>query len=278
MGYSHFSYSSDIVFGQTQVSALDWVMTNVLPAQAGLEVTNVFYRYTAVKDPATGMIVYVQNKDTSGSGYIFRSVDDWTGLPGNTIVKSVPLNLPLGSRFGAGSIEVEGDGYVEDPTVIYSYRFDPCFNPQVSSDCEGFIPEIPDIPEVTDPLDDDYVQSELDRKAVMRSDEDEEEEREGVIEGSDEDLEKDLLEKRLGIALDSSIAATDNATTAALQAMNLFPNSYTQQLTSPEYKTTAVIPDNGTLVNSLVRQSRGRRLNYAQDKLHKELVRSQFER
>ena len=91
-------------------------------------------------------------------------------------------------------------------------------------------------------------------------------------------LEKELLEKRLGIALDSSIAATDNATTAALQAMNLFPNAYTQQLTSPEYKTTAVIPDNGTLVNSLVRQSRGRRLNYAQDKLHKELVRSQFER
>ena len=253
-------------------------MTNVLPAQAGLEVTNVFYRYTAVKDPATGMIVYVQNEDTAGSGYIFRSVDDWTGLPGNTIVKSIPLNLPLGSRFGAGSIEVEGDGYVEDPTVIYSYRFDPCFNPQVSSDCEGFIPEIPEIPDVTDPLDEDYVQNELDRKAVMRSDEDEEEEREGVIEGSDEDLEKDLLEQRLGIALDSSLAATDNATTAALEAMNLFPASYVESLKSPEYKTTAVIPDNGTLVNSLVRQSRGRRLNYAQDKLHKELVRSQFER
>ena len=74
--YSHFSYSSDIVFGQSLNAASDgmrWVMTNVLPQQMGLEVTNIFYRYTAVKDPDTGMIVYVQNEDAANEGeYVFR--------------------------------------------------------------------------------------------------------------------------------------------------------------------------------------------------------------
>ena len=89
-------------------------MTNVLPQQMGLEVTNVFYRYRAVKDPASDMVVYVQNEDTSGDGYIFRSADDWSGLPPNTIVKSIPLQNILGSRFGDGSIVVEGDGSVDN--------------------------------------------------------------------------------------------------------------------------------------------------------------------
>lgn len=256
-----------------------WVMTNVLPQQMGLEVTNIFYRYTAVKDPDTGMIVYVQNEDAANEGeYIFRSVDDWSGLPGNTITKSIPVDAILGSRFGDGEIVVEGEGTVDDPFIVYSYRFDPCFNPQSSPDCEGFIPPIPDIPEVADPLEDDYVQDEIDRKAVMRSEEDEEEEREAVVEGSEEDLEKQMLEERLGIAMESSLAAMDNATEMALANMNVFPIAYSASLTSPEYVSTAYISDNGTLVKTLVRQSRGLRMNNAQDKLHRALVRSQFER
>lgn len=256
-----------------------WVMTNVLPQQMGLEVTNIFYRYTAVKDPDTGMIVYVQNEDAANEGeYVFRSIDDWSGLPGNTITKSIPIDAILGSRFGDGEIVVEGEGRVDDPFIVYSYRFDPCFNPQSSPDCEGFIPPIPDIPEVADPLEDDYVQDEIDRKAVMRSEEDEEEEREGVVEGSEEDLEKQMLEERLGIAMESSLAAMDNATEMALANMNVFPIAYSASLTSPEYVSTAYISDNGTLVKTLVRQSRGIRMNNAQDKLHRALVRSQFER
>ena len=60
--YSSASYSEE-VFGTTNNAAqfgLNWVMTNILPSQAGLEVNGLVYQYTAVKDPETGMIVYVQ--------------------------------------------------------------------------------------------------------------------------------------------------------------------------------------------------------------------------
>ena len=68
-------------------------MTNILPEFAGLEVNGLVYQYTAVKDPETDMIVYVQNEHADGNGYIFRNADDWSGLPGNTINKSFFDNL-----------------------------------------------------------------------------------------------------------------------------------------------------------------------------------------
>lgn len=252
--------------------SMRWVMTNVLPQQMGLEVTNILYRYTAVKDPNTGMIVYVQNEDAANKGeYIFRSVDDWTGLPGNTIVKSIPIDAILGSRFGDGEIKIEGEGTVEDPFVIYSYRFDPCFNPQSSPSCEGYIPDIPEVPQVENPLDENYVQDELDRKAVMRSEEDEEEEREAVEKGAEEDPDEESLEERLGIAIQSALAATDRAAEMA----NSIPAAYTIALPTTEYKETVTISDNKAVAKALVSR---RGLGLAQDKLHQELVRSQFER
>lgn len=254
-------------------------MTNVLPQQMGLEVTNVFYRYTTVKDPASDMWVYVQNEDAQNEGeYIFRSADDWSGLPSNTIVKNVPLQNILGNRFGDGSIEVDGDGSVTDATVLYSFRFDPCFNPQVSPDCDGFIPEIPEIPEVADPLDEDYIQDEIDRKAVMADEEEEQEDRERVEEGGESGPETESLEEMLGIAMESALAASDNAAAAALSAMNTLPVAYTAPLPTTTYEETVTLKDNGTIVRSLTRSSRGRRMSYAQDKLHNELVQSQFKR
>ena len=91
---SCLSYSNDIVFGSTQNAAqfgLNWVMTNILPQQAGLTVGSVIYRYRAVKDPESDMIVYVQNENALGDGYIFREVDDWSGLSGTGIYKVVPV-------------------------------------------------------------------------------------------------------------------------------------------------------------------------------------------
>ena len=93
LAYSHFSYSSDIVFGQSLNAAsngYNWVMTNVLPQQMGLEVTNVFYRYTVEKSPLSDMVVYVQNEDYFGRWvYLSSLADDWSGLPPNSIVKNV---------------------------------------------------------------------------------------------------------------------------------------------------------------------------------------------
>ena len=88
------SYSEE-VYGTTNNAAafgLNWVMTNILPSQAGLEINGLVYQYTAVKDPETGMIVYVQNEYADGSGYIFRNVDDWSGL-GKKFVKSLCFQI-----------------------------------------------------------------------------------------------------------------------------------------------------------------------------------------
>jgi len=266
--YSHYSYSSEIVNGATPNAALSgyhWVMTNLLPQQAGLTVNNIFYRYTTEKEREDSMVVYVQNEDTLNEGqYIFRSVDDWTGLPGNTIVKSVPLPELLGSRFGDGSIEVEGSGTVSDATVIYSYRYDPCFNPQSDPSCEGYIPEIPEIPEPEDPLEDEYVQDELDRKAVMRNAEDEEEERESV-EKNAEEVDEDFLEARLGL----TSAITLETATLPVSAL---PSTY--NLTLPD----GVLPSGKPLKDSVNIAQSNRRLQFAQDKMHLDLVKSQYRR
>ena len=99
--------SSDDVYGSTSNAAafgLNWVMTNVLPQQAGLTVGNVVYRYTAVKDIDADMLVHVQNENALGDGYIFRETDDWSGLEGNTIYKAIPVG-----RIG---IEYWGDGSI----------------------------------------------------------------------------------------------------------------------------------------------------------------------
>jgi len=245
-------------------------MTNVLPQQAGLEVTNVFYRYTVEKSTLDDFIVSVQNENAAGSGYVFRSVDDWSGLPSNTIVRSMPLQNILGASFGEGSIETTGFGEVSDASVIYSFRFDPCFNPQVSPSCEGFVPAIPEIPEVSDTLDDTYVQEELDRKAVMANEEDEEENRKNVKRASEEEEAQESLETLLGIS--SVIELENSILRTQLIGLNVLPSSYQIGLPSPVMVDTIVLKESVTL------KSGNRRLQFAQDKLHQKLVRSQFEK
>ena len=67
---------------------MEWVMTNVLPQQAGLTVGNVIYQYDTVKQTEDEMLVHVQNEDAQGEGYIFRETDNWSGLPSNRIRRS----------------------------------------------------------------------------------------------------------------------------------------------------------------------------------------------
>jgi hypothetical protein len=255
---SSYSYSEE-VFGTSQNAAqtgLNWVMTNVLPQQAGLTVNSVIYRYTAVKDPATGMIVYVQNENAQGPGYIFRSVDDWSGLPGNTINKVVSVaNIPR-ELWGDGSIEVDGQGFVTDASVVYGYQYDPCFDPQTSPDCPGykdpFLMELME-PEIVDPLDDDLLQKELDRKAALR----------------DEDQE----ERVLGIVNETLLAAEAQALAAELLAMNFIPQAYYTTIPDTKYEETVILKD-----TQLPKNPRSQRLGLAQQLLHEELVNSQYEK
>jgi hypothetical protein len=139
------------------------------------------------------------------------------------------------------------------------------------------MPQIPEIPDVEDPLSSDYVQDEIDRKAVMANEEEEREDRER-IEEDDSNIDEESLEELLGIAMESALAASDNVMADQLSVMNALPPSYMTALPSTTYNETITLSDNGAIIKSLVPTNRTRRMSFAQDKLHNELIQSQFKR
>ena len=186
-----YSYSEPYTYGATSnaaSNALSWAMDSILPSIAGVDINGLLYRYTTVKDPDADMKVHVGNHNASGDGYTFRETDDWSGVPGNTIVKSFPLSNIPASQWGTGFVEVEGEGTVKDAVVIYNYRLDKCYDPQSDPTCAGYVKPMPVIPEVIvyDALEDDAVvdtleadefQYDEDGKLILDEEEEEEETR-----------------------------------------------------------------------------------------------------
>ena len=157
-----YSYSEPYTYGATSnaaSNALSWAMDSILPSIGGVDINGLLYRYTTVKDPDADMKVHVGNHNASGDGYTFRETDDWSGVPGNTIVKSFPLSNIPASKWGTGFVEVEGEGTVKDAVVIYNYRLDKCYDPQSDPTCAGYVKPMPVLPEVIvyDALEDDAV-------------------------------------------------------------------------------------------------------------------------
>ena len=186
-----YSYSEPYTYGATSnaaSNALSWAMDSILPSIGGVDINGLLYRYTTVKDPDADMKVHVGNHNASGDGYTFRETDDWSGVPGNTIVKSFPLSNIPASQWGTGFVEVEGEGTVKDAVVIYNYRLDKCYDPQSDPTCAGYVKPMPVIPEVIvyDALEDDAVvdtleadefQYDEDGKLILDEEEEEEETR-----------------------------------------------------------------------------------------------------
>lgn len=269
--YSSASYSEE-VYGTTNNAAafgLNWVMTNILPSQAGLEVNGLVYQYTAVKDPETGMIVYVQNEYADGSGYIFRNADDWTGLPGGSVRKKFALPNLGAELWGPGSIEVDGEGSVENASVVYSYRYDTCFDPQSDPNCPGYEEqvEIPDIP-VYDPLNDPLVQADLENKARVQKEEEEQERQRRREQWAVSNALEDLLADGNNPSLIDPVA---EAMALALTSRTL-PTSYYSGLEGREYFDTVVL-EGGDIADN----AKARRSNLAQQLLHQQMVDSQYE-
>jgi hypothetical protein len=269
---------SDTTYGITgnaaRDDALNWVMSNILPQQAGLQVNNVFYRYTTVKNTEDDMLVHVQNENARGDGYIFRETDDWSGVGGNSITKSVPVPLIPIDFWGRGSIEVEGEGSVVDTEVVYGYQFDPCFDPQSNPTCPGYkdpMAVVNEAMEITDPLDEDYIQAELDRKANMRAQDEEEDRRERrkIAEGVEESDAR--LEQLLGISLENEFSADQIALHNSLVQLKGIPVGYTYSIDGGTYEDTVVLKD-----AKLPRSRKGLRVGLAQDLKHQELIDLQY--
>ena len=244
VAYSSFSYSDFISeqSGNAAANGQTWIMTNILPAETGLVVNGVIYRYTTEKNTADDMVVNIQNQNALGAGYIFRQSDDWSGLPQNTITNSIPINSIPGEYWGPGEIQVEGNGLVTDPLVVYSYRYRDCTNPILDPECPQIFNEDAIMNaniEIYNPLDNPYVQDALDNETELR------EEDEEFAEEEDEE-DKERLERGLAAA-DSALAlAAGVSQDAMLQAMarvEMITNYTQRHIPGGSYDDTISLPD-----------------------------------
>ena len=272
LAYCSFSYS-EIINGTTANAAgngLTWSMGNVLPAATGLTVDGVIYQYSAVKNPRDAMVVNIQNRDAIQPGFIFRSQDDWSGLRGNTITKVVPVdNIPI-TRWGAGSITVDGIGEVRNPSVVYKYKYDTCVDPLSSPACPGYsaamAKQLIEKPvEIYDPLSDQNIRNVLDTRFVI------EEERRVQVSSVTRRNEKPI--DRKSVASPLSPADADKA--SQLEMLNDIPGFELYRVSIPGgvYNDVLRYPD-----KKLPDSRNARRLGLAQENLHNALVDLQYKK
>lgn len=249
-----YSYSEPFSYGVSTVTgSYDWSMTGVLPNYSGLTVNSVVYQYTTVKDPKDSLLVNIQNLNTNGLGYVFRKTDDWTGIPGNTINKVVPVNdIPI-NYWGKGSITTEGGGKVVNPSVGYTYRID------YGASLLSPKPAKPQAITEYNALEDEAVKQsikETDRELYEKKNE-----------SSPEQTEKISIEKRR----EATLTISNNA---LLQAMTMATNIapyYSITIPGGVYKETIQLndkpfPDNRSMLRNQM----------AQERLHEQLVNMQY--
>ena len=249
-------------------------MTNILPQQAGLTVGNVVYRYTTIKNTSDDMVVHVQNENALGEGYIFRSSDDWSGLPGNTINKVVPVNNIDISYWGNGSIQVDGFGTVEDASVIYTYQYDPCFDPQTDPACPGYIAPVDySLEALVYEEDQRYIQDELDRKKTLLDEEEQEElDRRKTILAKKRRETDERLEVLLGFVNTDALSQEQLIRHGQLTATNSLSSSYYTAIPGGTYQETIALID-----SKLPDAKKGLRVNLATQILHQKMVDLQYD-
>jgi hypothetical protein len=227
------------------------------------------------------MIVHIQNENASGTGYIFRESDDWSGAPGGTEIRKVVPVVPSNrSLWGNGSIQVEGTGTVEDAFVFYNYKVDPCYNPQFDPNCPGYqLPEIPQIEipvvdiEIYDATQDEYVNLSNEETVLL-------EENEEVLEELDEEEEEEAEKKKRAYrlaALEASNAALLFAETARIDQMNQIAQQAVDRLYVPKTINGGVYNDALVMQDKqLPTNPRGLRNGFAQQLLHEKMVEMQY--
>lgn len=285
-GYS-YSESIEPYYDQTGNAAINgntWSMDNVLPPDIpGLDINSVIYRYIPRKNTEDDMRVHVQNENALGQGYIFRETDDWSGIPGDIeIRKNVPVipGIPR-QAWGDGSIAVEGQGTVDNANVIYSYRVDPCYDPQFDPSCPGYKPPMVDIPEIDlssiyDGMNDARRYDSVSADDVYSDDEENKDDDEANQDEEEEKDSEDRLEKALAAAQTSALFAQGLAAAQQLQALNNATNMssyYNKNLPGGTYRDTT------QLVDSRIPENRqGLRNGLAQQLLHEKMIEMQYNR
>jgi hypothetical protein len=218
----------------------------------GLDISGVIYRYTAVKERPDDFTVTIQNANAIDGGYVFRETDDWSGRSGQTIVKSIPVGYVPIRYWGDGSIETTGVGSVEDPAVVYTYRY---IEPE---------PELPDLPTYTyNALEDPAVIAATEATERPETDEDE-------AKKDDEDEEKKDMEKALAALQSGLEMAVGQA--GMLAAMNpvTMTQYYAATIPGGVYKETVILQGGEIKDNKRAFRS------MANDRLHTKMVEGQW--
>ena len=273
--YCCYSYC-EIVNGTTTNAAgtgLNWRMPGVLPAATGLTVDGVIYQYTAIKNPKDSMLVNVQNQNALGTGYIFRSQDDWSNKPGNSITRIIPVeNIPA-KYWGDGSISIDGKGEVTNQSVVYKYRYDTCSNPLSDPSCPGYAQAMLNLltlkaAEPVDALSNQYIKDALQSKPLT-----EEEKKIELDNKKEKKTDKQAIDKKA--IVNSILSAADTQKASQFETMNNIPGftAYSVAIPGGVYNDVIRYP-----TKSLPDNRRGRSLGIAQDSLHKAIVDSQYNR
>lgn len=255
-------------------------MGDILPEPPGVFVDNVIYSYRIDKETGDTVRVYVYNENANGTGYIFREKDEW--LPGSLSGTEINKVLPLGrlhrDLFGDGGIDVEGDGSVYDASVIYTYRVEPCYDPQFDPNCPGYELQIPDIYTGDDIVIYDAVSSGDADRLDYEDEADYEDEKEltdeekAKLEEEEEEERNMRLEQALFEAGRAQLFAEALAMSQLKDAQQINMNSYyARSIPGGSYNDTLNLVD-----KQLPENKRGLRNGLAQQLLHQEMVEMQY--
>jgi len=254
-------------------------MGNVIPDASEpwvtLQIHGLSYRYTMKKDPNTDGIVWIRNKDTANDGYVFEQKDDWSGTPGGTIRKYFRFNYIDSTRWGEGSIDVEGDGEVTDAILTYNYKMDvdeqlmKCsLTPLADPSCPGFADALRKLLNQVDlspddPFYDEWVQAQLDKETEVE---------EEIVENEEEEEEEDL-EKDLGAeSTIEELGGNQQELLIELAQTQKIESYYSVVISGGVYEETLKLED-----KNLPDNRRALR-NLASDNTHRTMVRSQYDR
>jgi hypothetical protein len=278
-----FSESIAPYYGTTGNAAADnalrWSMGNVLPEPPGVSVNGVIYSYTPEKITEDDFKVTVGN-ERIGGGDIWSDTQDWSGKPGGIEVRRV-IGLPGVPKelWGDGYIETEGTGTVNDATVIYSYKVDPCYDPQFDPNCPGYKTPMPPVVEVTidlyDATKDENVKLSSEEQVLIEANEEQlDKEKEEEEKEAEEKLRKYRLERAMSAADASAIFAENIRIQQMNSVVQLAVNAQYLGATIPGgvYKETVVLKD-----AKIDDNKQGLRNGLAQQLLHEQLVQSQYE-
>ena len=277
------SYSAaDTVYGVTNNAVNDgltWSPVDILPdfssPSVSLQVNGVTYYYVMSKDPASDATVYIRNEDAINGGYVFEEVDDWSGLPGNSILKNFRFDGIPGEQWGDGSITVDGDGTISDASVIYLYRMDIdetniiCTNPLADPNCPGFLDALYKYLEGLEYVDpeDEFYEYWLEMQEGRQI----ENEKVEIVENEEEDLEKSMqTDPDVGGFIDGFIQQ------GLLQQLANDP--LIQPYYEVDYPEVLVYEDTLQLEDTSLPDNNRALRQLASDAKHYSMVRSQYDR